>query len=330
MIRAGMKWMFLIIGTTIGAGYASGRELWEFFGPESELAIILFAICFFIATFTIMIISFNKQTSDYRPVLEEIVGKRLVIFYDGMIFFYLYTTTVVMLAGSGVTGQVFDLPYSIGIIFLTIVLIMLFYKGIHHTLMINFILIPILIIALVYVLILFSIDEQIPFLPFWTNQSNWLQAFPFTALNMIPLIAVLGAIGQQIGSKGEIWLASLGSALILGSISYLYNNNLIHIAHELTLNDIPLFMMLQKYSMSLNILMSLLLWFAILTTAAAGMIGIISRIRRHTSLETGVIVSLTLCTMIPMTAIGFGALIHYTYPVYGILNLYVLTRLLFY
>ena len=59
MIRTGMKWMFLIIGTTIGAGYASGRELWEFFGPESELAIVLFAICFFIATFTIMKISFQ-------------------------------------------------------------------------------------------------------------------------------------------------------------------------------------------------------------------------------------------------------------------------------
>ena len=82
-----------------------------------------------------------------------------------------------MLAGSGVTGQVFRLPYWIGIIFLTIVLIMLFYKGIHHTLMINFVLIPILIIALVYVLILFSIDEQIPFLPLWTNQSNWLASF---------------------------------------------------------------------------------------------------------------------------------------------------------
>ncbi len=27
----GLKWMFLIVGTIMGAGYASGRELWEFF-----------------------------------------------------------------------------------------------------------------------------------------------------------------------------------------------------------------------------------------------------------------------------------------------------------
>lgn len=46
MIFAGLKWMFLIIGTTIGAGYASGAELWQFFGHESSLAIVLFSLFF--------------------------------------------------------------------------------------------------------------------------------------------------------------------------------------------------------------------------------------------------------------------------------------------
>lgn len=47
MWLSGLKWMFLIIGTMIGAGYASGRELWEFFGNESTFAILLFAVLFF-------------------------------------------------------------------------------------------------------------------------------------------------------------------------------------------------------------------------------------------------------------------------------------------
>ena len=40
--------MFLILGTTIGAGYASGRELWQFFGFESGLAIAIFTVIFII------------------------------------------------------------------------------------------------------------------------------------------------------------------------------------------------------------------------------------------------------------------------------------------
>src|SRR5699024_10245260 len=63
MWNAGFKWMFLIIGTTIGAGYASGRELWEFFGHESGLAIFLFIIFFTVCCIVIMEISYRKQSS---------------------------------------------------------------------------------------------------------------------------------------------------------------------------------------------------------------------------------------------------------------------------
>ena len=58
MIFAGLKWMFLIIGTTIGAGYASGAELWQFFGHESSLAIVLFSVFFSICCMVIMEISY--------------------------------------------------------------------------------------------------------------------------------------------------------------------------------------------------------------------------------------------------------------------------------
>lgn len=99
MWSSGFKWMFLIIGTTIGAGYASGRELWQFFGHESGLAIALFACLFAISCIVVMQVSYQKQSKDYLPVLRVIVGKRLTKIYDVMIFLYLFTTTVVMLAG---------------------------------------------------------------------------------------------------------------------------------------------------------------------------------------------------------------------------------------
>ena len=41
-----------IVGTTIGAGFASGREIWEFFGSygeESHWGIILSMVLFFLS-----------------------------------------------------------------------------------------------------------------------------------------------------------------------------------------------------------------------------------------------------------------------------------------
>lgn len=76
--------------------------------------------------------------------------------------------------------------------------------------------------------------------------------------------------------------------------------------------------------------MSVLLWFAIYTTAAAGLLGIVTRVRSYFKLPLWVLVTITLCTMIPMTMIGFSTLIRYTYPLYGILNLYILAKLILY
>lgn len=330
MVKASLKWMFLIIGTTIGAGYASGRELWQFFGHESGLAIVLFVLFFTTSCIVIMKLSFQRQSTDYVLVLRDIVGQRLAGVYDVMIFLYLITTTVVMIAGSGATGQAFNISYWWGIIVIVITLIILFSKDINGVLSINQFLIPILIFGLLYVLLLFTYDEKLALFSHWHEQRNWTAAFPFTALNILPLIAVLGAIGHKVKTEREIWIACLGSGIILGIISYIYNNSLIQIADEIVVYEIPLFAILKNYSLKMIIFMTIVLWFAIFTTAAANTLGIVTRLQNWFNQPLWILASVTLILLVPLTFIGFSTLISYIYPAYGILNLYVLTRLLLY
>ncbi|RKQ32963.1 hypothetical protein [Oceanobacillus halophilus] len=328
MLRAGLKWMFLIIGTTIGAGYASGRELWQFFGHESGLAILLFAVFFSICCMVIMYVSHKHESTHYLPVLRDIVGKRLSKFYDVMIFFYLFSTTVVMIAGSGATGQAFNFSKWWGIAIIVIALVLLFMKNINGLLSMNQLILPVLLGGLIFILLLFTIDQELELFSHWHEQRNWTAAFPFTALNILPLIAVLGAIGDKVKSKSEILIASWGSGLILGGISFIYNNSLIQIADEILLYEIPLFAILKHYPFEILIFMSIMLWFAIFTTAAAGVLGIVTRIQEYFNQSFVFLVVITLLLMIPLTTIGFSQLISLIYPIYGILNLYVLTRLL--
>lgn len=328
MLRAGLKWMFLIIGTTIGAGYASGRELWQFFGHESGLAIVLFMVFFSISCYVIMDISYQRKSTHYLPVLREIVGEGLTKIYDIMILLYLFTTTVVMIAGSGATGQAFNFSYWWGIVIIVVALIALFMKDINGILSMNQFILPLLLGGLLFILIVFTFDQELELFSHWHEQRNWMAAFPFTALNILPLIAVLGAIGNKVSSKKEIVIACFGSGAILGVISYIYNSSLIQIAEEILLYEIPLFAILKEYPFEMLIFMSVMLWFAIFTTAAAGILGIVTRIQEFFKMPLVLIVVLIIVTMIPLTTFGFSTLISYIYPVYGILNLYVLTRLL--
>ena len=327
---AGFKWMFLIIGTAIGAGYASGREIWQFFGYESELALIIFMLLFIVCCSVLLHISYTFRTSDYVPLLQIIVGKRLSVMYDVMIFLYLFTISIVMIAGSGVTGQAFQLSYWWGVALIVMLLILTFMRGINGVVVINQFVSPFLIIGLLYALGQFIFDFNVPLVSDWKAQSNWLAAFPFVALNILPLIAVLGAIGHKVKSKGEIYVASISSGLVLGVVSFMYNSSLVQIADEVLVYEMPLFAILQHYPMNLFIFMSIMLWLAIFTAAACSILGLITRLQARIPLKMWIIATLLIACMIPLTLFGFSTLVSVTYPIYGFLNLYVLIRLIYY
>ncbi|WP_100374321.1 YkvI family membrane protein [Bacillus sp. FJAT-45037] len=330
MWLGGLKWMFLIIGTMIGAGYASGRELWEFFGAESGLAILLFALLFMISATIIMKISYAKRSEHYLPILHELMGKRLTKLYDVMIVLYLFSTTVIMLAGGGATLEVVHLPYWLGIVIIGGCVVLLFVWDTKGMTSMNAVIIPVLIICLLGVLIAFQSLQGFPIRFRFDEQHNWPAALTFTSLNILPLVAVLAAVGKEIKHKGEIWIASLGSGLVLGGISFLYNESLLQVAGDIMLYEIPLFAILKHYPYYMVIIMSALLWMAIYTTAAAGVFGLISRVRGYVKGSAWLIALALIALMAPLTTIGFSTLISILYPLYGVLNLYVFAAILLY
>ncbi|MFD1734958.1 hypothetical protein ACFSCX_00105 [Bacillus salitolerans] len=331
MWKSGIKWMLLIMGTMIGAGYASGRELWQFFGEESGLAILLFTIIFSICCFVIMKISYEEKTEHFYPVLVKLIGGKLSKIYDVIIIFYLFTTTVVMIAGGGATIEMFHIPFWFGILVFSLLLILLFIWDLRGMLSMNAVLIPLLIIGLIGTLFTFIFKHGGDFgFHHLSEQANWPSAFTFTALNVLPLIAVIAAIGKEVKHKGEVWIASIGSGLLLGSISFIYNQSLIQVASEIILYEIPLFAILKDYPYSMIVFMSILLWAAIFTTAASGMLGLTSRFREKLKLPTWIVVSMIVLLMIPLTNFGFSTLVAILYPLYGLINLYLLVAVLLY
>src|SRR5690625_6902498 len=100
-----------------------------------------------------------------------------------------------------------------------ITLFFVFIRKINGILIINQYILPILIVVLLFVLLQFTFDQKLALFSHWHEQRNWVAAFPFTALNILPLIAVLGAIGNKVESRKEIWIGCVGSGAILGVVS---------------------------------------------------------------------------------------------------------------
>ena len=330
MWKSGFRWMFLILGTVIGAGYASGRELWQFFGSESGLAILLFTLFFIISCYVILQISSKEQTEHFSPVLKKLVGERASYLYNIVMVVYLFTTTVVMLAGGGAALQVFSIPYWAGIAIICFLLIVLFVYDVKGMVTVNVVIIPIIVLTLAYVLVdaVLNSPDAVP--TSVLAQSNWPAGFTFTALNILPLVAVLSAIGKEVKGKGEIIIASVGSGVILGVISLFYNQTLILVQSKLGLFEIPLFAISQSYPFYMLFFMTILLWVAIYTTAACGLLGLVTRFRNVVPIPLWLMCLLFILLMVPFTAVGFSVLVAILYPLFGLINLYLLVCILLY
>ncbi|MFC0273072.1 hypothetical protein ACFFIX_16730 [Metabacillus herbersteinensis] len=328
MVKSGFKWMFLILGTIIGAGYASGREIWQFFGFESGLAIFIFTLIFSIATYVIMKISYEERSDNFFPVIDRLVGTKLAYVYDILIVLYLFTTTVVMIAGGGATLEVFTVPYWLGITIFCILLVSLFFKNTKGIIQLNALIIPMLIFGLLYALMSFNLSHHHAWVLDLNNQYNWPAALTFTSLNILPVIAVLSAIGKEIKGLGEAKIASIGSGIVLGVISFIYNETLVQMADYLSEYEIPLFAILKGAPFTVFLFMSLMLWLAIYTTAVSGIFGLVSRFNQVLSVPFWLMALVLVLMMIPFTQFGFSTLVSFLYPLYGLINLYLLVTIL--
>nr|WP_236838923.1 hypothetical protein [Caldalkalibacillus salinus] len=326
-----MKVSFLIIGTTIGAGFASGREIWEFFtsyGTGSSIYVLLSMLLFSISCYIIMSISHELKAPHYVHVLEALIGKTLGRVYDVLIFFYLLSTTVVMFAGSGATLQYWSISYWVGVALISVLVWLVFLRNVEVMISLNSILIPIMIMTLMLVCGLFIWGGFGERAEVSAGEQIFPSAIAFTALNILPLIAVLSAIGSRMQAK-EIKVASIGSAVGLCSIALLYNESLLNLGNEIMLYEVPLFAILRYFSDELMIGVTFILWLAIFTTAISGMFGLVTRFKSQERPQWLTAAFFILC-IIPLTVFGFTNLIKVLYPLYGVLNLFILMTILLY
>lgn len=335
-IQHGLKICFTIVGTNIGAGFASGREIWEFFGSygtKSSLYLVISMILFALCSMIILWISWKQRTEHYYSILKLIMGPRMASCFDGLILLYLIASTLVMFAGSGATFTQWNMSFILGVGVLAFAVWFILLRDIEGLMSLNYFLMPALSLILLAVCFSFLTHSEPSPVAVHTNM-EWLPVWPsavtYAALNVIPLMAVLATLGKQISHPLEIGIAGVGSAICLGGVAVLFNMSLLRIENVIPQYDIPLFALVDSYSPVWLAVISIILWLAIYTTAVSGMYGAVFRISGWVHLPRWIIALVVVVVMIPLSQLGFATLVKFIYPLYGVLNLFVLAMILLY
>lgn len=318
------------IGTIVGAGFATGQEVLQFFSRFGALGLaglILTTIMFVVFGYIIIDLGKKLNARSHLEIIRYSGGKVIGTIIDIIITFFLFGALTAMIAGTGALfTQQFHLPSWIGNIIMAVLTAVTVLTGINGVINSISFVVPFLLLAVagtsIYSIIIAPPDLTAAVVNAGDNGliSNWLlAAFLYVSYNTVISIAVLGPLGVEARHRKAIRNGAIlgGIGLGVGSIMiYLALSGHIESIQKL---EVPMLFIAGGISSIIQIIYAVILIAEVYTTAVGSLYGFTSRITdisKNPRKGRIIVIAATLIALVA-SQFGFSNLVKYLYPVVG-------------
>lgn len=329
------KIVFVIIGTLIGAGFASGQEIYVFFfsyGIKGFIGIIISSVVMGILIYKTLGIINKYNINSYKDLLDILIKNKKENKYFNfkniinlIINIFILVTFFIMIAGFGAYfEQQFGINSLVGSSILAILNFVIFLTNVKGVIKANELLVPMLIVFLVIIGFINIIDINIVKLGNYTirtNQSNYiLSAIIYASYNSILLIPVLITLKKYINTKKQILFISLISTIIIILLATIIFLILIRVDVDITKLEMPAVYVVSNIFKFLEIIYGFIILGSIFTTSISLGTSFLQNVSKNKRSYTQ-IAAIMCITSVLTSQIGFSNLINLLYPIFGYLGL---------
>ncbi|MGL5347117.1 MAG: YkvI family membrane protein [Peptostreptococcaceae bacterium] len=325
------------IGTVIGAGFASGQEMIQFFtsyGKKGIMGLIMAGVLYAIMGSIILEIIYEKKYSSYSVLIKEIMGNSLGKIIEIIVNLFMFVCFSTMLAGAGaIMQQEFNLSPHVGALIMLGLCIITFISGTKGFVKMNSILVPILCIGGVilggYIIIFRETEVFSMVIP--KLQRNWiLSAILYVCYNTITVIVVLCTLHNQLekrkiarwgGILGGTGLGILGLSIGLTTLIY-YN--------KINTLEIPMLGILMNYPHLLKKVYMIVLLAAMYTTAIANGYGVVENLAESYRIKKRTIIIGVSILGFLGAQMGFSNIVSKVFPIFGYIGLFEILLIMVY
>lgn len=325
----------IYVGTVIGAGFASGREIIEFFGVyglKGIVGIIVSGLLFSVLGSLLLIKIYNNRISDFNQLAALVFGRRLGFIIDTLIAFSLYTGFSVMVSGSGaIFMEELGISINIGVLIMVICCFLVFLFSLEGLSFINTVLVPLLILGIVFTSLYLNIREGYNFSNVLgvnlTKKGNFLtSSILYFGSNSLIVLVVFSSLLPMIDSRRTAILAGAVGGAILCILGLSILTAMLIYYNEVCYLEIPMIKICSYIGENYRKLYSVILWIAMYTTALANGFGFMNRISKERYKIP--IIALFCIIAIPLAKVGFSNLIGIIYPIFGVIGFIMMVGVL--
>lgn len=329
--------VFVIIGVIIGAGFASGKEIYTFFfiyGKYGILGMIIsISLISFIIYKTLKIIK-KHDISSYDDFLDKIIGNTqnknidIKTIINFIINVFLLMTFFVMCAGfSAYFEQQLGINKIVMGVIASILCFFILNKSTKGLFLLSSVLIPIVVIILL-ILGIKTFNTNFGIMPISQKGNPIISGILYASYNSITLVSVLIPIKQYISKNTDILKISFFCMLIILALSLIVFMMLLAINEDISKIELPTVYVANSLGAVYKYLYGFIILSAILTTQVSSAYGFLNNIAKNKKKYKMYNLIICIAAMF-MPLFGFSNLVNYLYPMFGILGLIQLVGITF-
>lgn len=321
------------VGTVVGAGFATGREIVEFFtkhGIYGLAGIFLAGILFIKLGTKMLILSKRIQANSYQDLMTYLFGKQFGGIVNLFMMLVLFGLTSIMLSGAGaIFKEQLGLSVRIGVIVTILLTILVMAFGIKGLFSVNIIVVPMLITFSIFLAFQSFSIESILLLPHEESSSvKWIiSAFSYAAFNITMASAVLVPLAKEINDEQVLKRGGFLGGLFLMIVLISSHFALSSLPH-LTQYDIPMAEVMKTTFFAIYFIYIAVIYGEVFTSVIGNLYGLEKQINSYFKIPRMTIICGILCIAAFISKIGYSSLITLLYPIFGYVCLGALILLL--
>lgn len=322
-------YIMLILGSTIGAGLASGQEIVIFFAKFGYVSIIFAVFFILIFAYSIYTLLNYGRLISLKPDFIKKYKNEYIFESSYSIIFLVFSSTMIAGADSLLNEILLNTKFHLWSIIILIICACAVLKGLKCLVKINLILVPLIVVSTLLVCFLsfnFSSHSAVTF-SFDATNLAFLTAsiILYSSCNIMVSSKILISIGSKINEKNAKKLAIL-CASILGAIIVLIIVALLINDSSLLFAELPLVFLAFTINEFAGYAYSIIILICIITTLLSTFFSLKENLKNKISNNVLSTIIACLCIFI-LSLFGFENIVRFSYPIIGALGVVLIYNL---
>ena len=305
-----------IIGALVGAGFASGQEMYSFFyayGIYGIIGMIVSCSLMSIVIFKCLKLIYDRNINSYDEFLEiYIKNKKITKLINLILNILLLITFYIMIAGFGAYfEQEIGINRTIGSAILAVLTASVFFTNVKGVLKVSEYIVPLLLIFIVLIggENLIFLDSNIVLIEV---KKRWL----------------LSSIKNQLTNRKNIKYIAILCGILMSIMSIFIFMLIAKVDIDISILEMPVVYVIGKFFSKYKILYAFIILASIFTTAISLGIGFLQNMCKNQRGYPQLVLFMCITSLI-ISRFGFSNLVNLLYPLFGYLGIIQIIVILF-